>query len=66
MEHTPLRLQIGDRREMEVIVASGMQSENRVSALMKEGNELISIFVASLHTAQKRLLQRSKNLKSAT
>jgi hypothetical protein len=51
---------------MEVIVASGMQSENRVSALMKEGNELISIFVASLHTAQKRLLQRSKNLKSAT
>ena len=49
---------------MEVIIESGMQSENRVSALMKEGNELVSIFVASLNTAQKRLPQRSKNLKS--
>lgn len=38
---------------MEVIVESGMQSEKRVSALMKEGNELVSIFVASLNTAQK-------------
>lgn len=38
---------------MEVIVESGMQSEKRVSALLKEGNELVSIFVASLNTAQK-------------
>lgn len=38
---------------LEMIVASGMQSEEHVSALMKKGNELVSIFVASLNTAQK-------------
>jgi four helix bundle protein len=51
---------------MEIIVESKMQSENRVAALLKEGNELISIFVASLNTSQKRLRKKSRpNLKSA-
>lgn len=51
---------------MEIIVEGKMQSEARVAALLKEGNELVSIFVASLNTAQKRLRKKSKpNLKSA-
>ena len=51
---------------MEIIVESKMQSEKRVSALLKESNELVSIFVASLNTVQKRFRKKSKsNLKSA-
>jgi len=43
-----------------------MQSERRVATLLKEGNELVSIFVASLNTVQRRLRKKSKpNLKSA-
>ena len=51
---------------MEIIVESKMQPATQVDALLKEGNELVSIFVASLNTVQKRLRKKSKpNLKSA-
>lgn len=39
---------------MEIIVESGMKSEKQMSSLMKEGNELVAIFVASSNTAHKR------------
>jgi four helix bundle protein len=52
---------------MELIVESGVLSEERVSPLVKEGNELVAIFVASSNTARKQVIKRSdkSNLKSA-
>ncbi len=43
---------------MELIVESGMMSQERVSPLLKEGNELVAIFVASSNTARKRTSKR--------
>jgi four helix bundle protein len=43
---------------MEIIVESGMQPLERVEALLKEGNELVAIFVSSLKTARQRLGKR--------
>lgn len=51
---------------LELIVESGMMPEKRVSSLLKEGNELVAIFVASSNTAHRRTSSRAKsNLKSA-
>jgi four helix bundle protein len=52
---------------MELIVESGIKSEKQLSLLMKEGNELVAILVASSNTAHKQTdRKRNKpNLKSA-
>ena len=52
---------------MEIIVESGMKSSKQMSLLMKEGNELVAIFVASSNTAHKseRHSPGKSNLKSA-
>ena len=52
---------------MEIIVESGMKSSKQMSLLMKEGNELVAIFVASSNTAHKseRHSPRKSNLQSA-
>jgi four helix bundle protein len=40
---------------LELITESGMSHDSRVSALMKEGNELAAIFNASKYTARARI-----------
>ena len=45
---------------MEILIESGMKTEQHVSALMKEGDELAAIFNASLHTARGQINQKSK------
>jgi four helix bundle protein len=52
---------------MELIVESKMKPEKQLAELVKEGNELVSIFVASLNTAKRKpqMLPRKSNLKSA-
>ncbi len=52
---------------LELIVESRMMPEKRVSSLLKEGNGLVAIFVASSNTAHRRTNKRSNksNLKSA-
>ena len=44
---------------MELIVESGMKSENQIELLLTEGNELIAIFVASSNTAHKSSNKRT-------
>ncbi len=39
---------------MELIVESGLMPENRVSEIMREANEILSMVVASLKTARSR------------
>jgi four helix bundle protein len=39
---------------MELIVESGLMPENRVSEIMREANESLSMVVASLKTARSR------------
>ncbi len=52
---------------MELVVESKMKPERLMAMLMKEGNELVSIFVASSNTAHKSVTKRANkpNLKSA-
>ena len=45
---------------MEVIVESGMKPERQVAELLREGNELVAIFVASSNTARRRLSKAHK------
>ena len=46
---------------MELLVESNMMSESRLSALLKEGNELVAMITASLKTLR---AQDPQNLKS--
>ena len=45
---------------LEVIVESGMKTEQQISSLAKEANELVAIFVASSNTVRSRLGKKSK------
>src|SRR5688500_4195671 len=44
----------------EILVEGGIVREGRMRSIMKEGNELLAIFAASLRTARKRSPRRDK------
>ena len=46
---------------MEIIVESGMKPEQQIASMLKEGNELVAIFVASSNTVRSRLGKKSKS-----
>jgi len=39
---------------MELLVAGGLVEQNRLTELMKEGNEIVAVTVASIRTARNR------------
>jgi four helix bundle protein len=46
---------------LEIIIESGLLPENRVSDLMKETDEILSMVVASLRTLRKKQTNRQSN-----
>ncbi|MBI5652096.1 MAG: four helix bundle protein [Chloroflexi bacterium] len=46
---------------MEIITESGMKPAQQIAPLLKEGNELVAIFVASSNTVRNRLGKNSKS-----
>ena len=46
---------------LEIVTESGMKPAQQIAPLLKEGNELVAIFVASSNTVRNRLGKNSKS-----
>jgi four helix bundle protein len=46
---------------LEIVAESGMKPTQQIAPLLKEGNELVAIFVASSNTVRNRLGKNSKS-----